>query len=205
MHSGPFFFTWRPDPCTTCMCSDGMEICAVADCAPVQCFGFPVVTRPQRCCQECDFGVNSTECAAVPVRTRRVPVQLGDTVCQEEVVEYECDKMFIVDDDGTWFGCDAIREQVNVSASDLPQRRCGPQVSQVTYETVARCNKRRLDNFEIPQDYEIDPYSCYYVNTSSPTSEPTVDATGDVVGSAPPTSPPIATPLLLVSMMVAFY
>lgn len=193
--------TWRPDPCTTCMCLEGMETCAVVDCRPVECYGFPMVMRPQRCCEECDFGVSNTECAAVPVRTRMVDVQLGESTCQEEVLEFECDKTYIVDNSGAWFQCDAVREQVNVSVNDLPQRRCGPQVSQVTYETVARCNKRRLSEFEIPQDYDPDPYSCYFVNTSSPTSEPTVSATVDVVGSALPTATPIGAPLLLVPMM----
>lgn len=178
-----------------------MEVCVVADCAPVECYGFPVVTRPWRCCQECDYNVSRTECGAVPVGTRMVEVSLGDTTCQQDVFEYECDKQFIVDDDGAWFTCDPVQEEV--TTGNLPSPRCGPLVDQVTYQTVARCQKRRLTNSEIPQDYDPDPYSCYDVDgpdTEAPTvasGSPTVDA----VSSAPPIATPIATPLLVTFVM----
>jgi hypothetical protein len=132
------------------------------------------------------------------MRIGRVPVSLGDATCQQEVLEYECDKEFIVDDEGAWFTCDPVREEVTESLGNLAP--CGPLVDQVTYERVTRCQKRRLADAEIPQDYDTDPFSCYYVNGST-SQAPGGSPTDDSISSATPIAPPTAMILTLVYMM----
>ena len=163
VHNGAFFTTWMPDNCTVCHCEAKREVCTTIECAPVECYGFPTVTKPGRCCPECDFGVGPTQCEAVPKTTRSLYVSMGDNSCRQDVVERECDKNFIFEDDreyGAWFGCEPIREEVTKSVADLPG--CVDRISHVTYKTVTRCEKRRLSQEEIPMDYDPEPHGCYY-------------------------------------------
>lgn len=171
VHSGAFFATWRPDNCTVCHCLDKKEVCTTIECAPVECYGYPMVTRPGKCCPECDFNVSATECGAVPVVTRSLYVSLGDNSCQRDVVERDCDKRHIVDSEGAWFMCEPVREEVMQSFEDVPG--CANRISHVTYKTVARCEKRRLSYHEIPQDYDPDPHRCsYYVDPQTAPGSP---------------------------------
>lgn len=175
VHNGAFFTTWMPDNCTVCRC-DGKEVCTTIECTPPECYGFPVVTRPGRCCPECDFGVGPTECRAVPVTTKSLYVSVGDSSCQQDIVELDCDKHFVVEDDGeygAWFECEPVREEVTQSVKNLSG--CADRISHVTYKTVTRCEKRRLNRWEIPQDYDPEPHSCYYyVDPQTVTAAPEI-------------------------------
>lgn len=163
VHNGAFFTTWMPDNCTVCRCEDKREVCTTIECTPVECYGFPMVTRSGKCCPECDFGISPTECGAVPVTRKSLYVAIGDNSCQQDVVERECDKHFIVEEDGeygAWFACEPVQEEVTQSVENLPG--CVDRISHVTYKTVTGCKKRRLSRQEIPLDYDPEPHSCYY-------------------------------------------
>jgi hypothetical protein len=159
VHSGAFFTTWRPDNCTICNCLDKREVCTMIQCSPPQCYGFPIVTRPGKCCPECDYGISATECGAVPVSIKSLYVSLGDSSCQRDVVLRGCNKNLFVEN-RAWFRCEPVREKVTQSVAELPG--CEGQISHVTYTTVTRCEKRQLNYYEIPQDYDPEPHRCYY-------------------------------------------
>lgn len=163
VHNGAFSTTWMPDNCTVCRCEAKMEVCTTIECSPVECYGFPTITKPGKCCPECDFGVGPTQCRAVPKTTRSLYVSLGDNSCRQDVVEQECDKNIIYEDDGeygAWFECEPVREEVTQPVADLPG--CVDRISHVTYKTVTHCEKRRLSQEEIPLDYDPEPHSCYF-------------------------------------------
>lgn len=170
VHSGAFFTTWMPDNCTVCQCLDKEKLCTTIECAPLQCYGYPTVHRSGKCCPECDFNVSKYDCGAVPVATKSLYVSLGDETCRRDVLEYACDKHYIIEDDGEWFACEPVREEVTQSFADVPGGGgCGQRISHMTYKAVARCEKRRLSDVEIPQDYDPEPHRChYYVDPQTP-------------------------------------
>ena len=198
VHHGAFFTSWKPDDCTECFCEDGQEICTAIDCAPLNCYDYPTLHRPGRCCPECDFNISASECGVIPVATTsvNVTVALGDGSCQQSVVLYRCDKNFIVEDDGTWYMCDPMQGEVTRQVRDLPTPGCGPAVSQVTYETVTSCERRELSDYEILQDYEFYPFDCYYI-VFNQTNELSLNQT---IRSSSIAN--IAPPILLTSMII---
>lgn len=94
------------------------------------------------------------------MRTKSLYVALGDVSCRRDVVEFGCDKTFGIDEKGAWFGCFPVMGTVT---EDLPG--CRGVVSQVTYQVVASCKKRRLKRAEIPMDYAPTSTTCnFYID-----------------------------------------
>ena len=155
---GAYGPSWMPDNCTVCYCEEGSrkEVCTKMECPKKDCFGFPTIHKPNRCCPECDFSskVADTECAAVPVKRKSMYVALGDKSCQRDVVTYGCDKEYITDEEGAWFSCKPV--MVNVTLS-FPDCHHGHMIGHVMYEEVRTCEKKRMELHEIPMDFDPSP------------------------------------------------
>ncbi len=92
---------WAETPCFVCQCDveRNQQFCFIIDClfpTKEQCFGRPVITRPNECCPTCDFGIPSRRCGLVPqlFGQKNITVSASDTTrsCTEEVVTRGCDK-----------------------------------------------------------------------------------------------------------------
>ena len=181
-------------------------MCFTRACVNPQCYGYPMVSRPSSCCPECDFNVSATECGVVPLGTTyvEVPVEGGGGVCRETVLSSGCDKSYVVEGED-WYSCDSVRENVTLSLEELSSQPgkvgVGGCDSAVTYESVTRCDKRRLSSHEIPQDYDPNPDRCSFVVEDGAivmTTGTTIEASGtkqegvtDFISSD---APPIAMP-----------
>jgi len=96
--------SWKPDPCSTCFCRDNEMLCGIKGCRPLTqeaCLGFPVIQRPDRCCQSCDFGKPDLGCFAIAGLTASSNITVSETdklgsvrePCSAEVPRYMCDKI----------------------------------------------------------------------------------------------------------------
>lgn len=92
---------WAENPCFVCQCDleRNQPICFIIDCffpTKEQCFGRPVITRPNECCPTCDFGIPETKCGLVPqvFGQRNITVSSSNSAreCSREVVSRGCDK-----------------------------------------------------------------------------------------------------------------
>lgn len=186
--SGCTFFryyatTWKTDPCTVCEClfPDNRESCRNIECpsGPVECYGYPVVKKPGKCCPECGFNVSASECALVALGTHTVEVEggEGDSSCLQTVVEYGCDKERFFDTSigyyGDWVFCSAVQGQVTQSVEDLPASGCALQVRNVTYETVVQCRAGHKGNgaSDAAPGIDLDESCDFQFPTESPTTE----------------------------------
>lgn len=138
--------TWQPDPCTVCSCFNDEELCTRIQCPKLECYGFPVVTRPRRCCPECDFGIAADQCGPIPIRNQSLYVALGDQQsCRADVVLHGCDKDLLLKD-GKIFKC-VSKERLQ---SHTFERNC--PIRKVVYRDVRECRIREAKPYEIPQD-----------------------------------------------------
>lgn len=160
VHYGAFDPTWKPDNCTTCYCYQNQAVCRKTKCnSHMECYGYPVVKKPGKCCPECDFGIGKNECGAIPVETKSLYVSFGDDKsCQRNVSVHYCNKLYITDGNG-WHMCRAVegKRKVNMNAEGS---KCRGKVSEVTYTDTVECVKEILDYRNIPQDYDPEPHSC---------------------------------------------
>ena len=137
---------WQPDPCTVCSCFNDQERCTRIQCSKPECYGFPLVTRPRKCCPECDYGIAADECGPIPNRNQSLYVALGDErSCQEDVVLHGCDKDLLLKD-GKIFKC-FPKERLR---SHTFERNC--PIRKVVYKDVRECTIREAKPYEIPQD-----------------------------------------------------
>lgn len=95
---------WAETPCIVCQCdvARNQKFCFIIDCffpTREQCFGRPVITRPNECCPTCDFGVPPRRCGLVPQVFGRQNITVssqpgfGRRNCTEQVVRKGCDKI----------------------------------------------------------------------------------------------------------------
>ena len=92
---------WAETPCIFCQCDkdNNQQFCSIIDCFRLtkeDCFGFPVVTRPNECCPSCDFGVPETTCRVVPqvfgAQNITVTSRPGFNICTKQIQRRGCDK-----------------------------------------------------------------------------------------------------------------
>ena len=164
VHFGAFGATWKPDNCTTCTCNQNLNqaICYNrTECGHLECYGYPSVRKPGKCCPECDFGIAKNECGIIPVRMEFLNTAYeGSVNCQQKVRKHGCDKTYIISEDGQWYKCVAIKADREVHL-DTECSKCKNEERKVTYKDTVSCEKKRIvNNWEIPQDYDPDPTSC---------------------------------------------
>ena len=137
---------WAPDPCRICRCDieRNQPICAVIDCGPTptqaECLGYPVVTKPNRCCAECDFGVPDDECHLVPrvslggTRTQEIQITAtqGRQSCDGLITPNTCDKSAFRSGDKR-FRCDPVEGDSMI----IFDQTC--PISKATYNDVISC------------------------------------------------------------------
>lgn len=92
---------WAENPCFVCQCDveNNRQFCFIIDCffpSKEDCFGRPVITRPNECCPTCDFGTPSKRCGLVPQLFGRENITVSSSAsgkdCTEQVVRKGCDK-----------------------------------------------------------------------------------------------------------------
>lgn len=90
---------WQPTPCETCSCYNNEPGCRSRQCQELtetDCYGHPVVTKPNECCQSCDFGTPATGCHVVRQPKawgqKGINIKSGYRSCAEEIFYHECDK-----------------------------------------------------------------------------------------------------------------
>ena len=137
---------WAPQPCLICQCDveQNQPLCAVIDCGPspteAECLGYPVVTKPNRCCAECDFGVPDDTCQVVPqvslpggVRDEiQITATRGHQSCSNLITPSTCDKATFRSGDKK-FRCEPVEGKKTVSFD----QNC--PISKATYTDVTRC------------------------------------------------------------------
>ena len=107
---------WKPNNCTICYCKRyRTEECFEETCPEnLDCFGYPKMKRPGKCCEECDFGAAKNECKLIPVRRKNFTLGDGSdssTMCQ--VVLHDCYKPMVWNQD-KWQVCRAKPGQATV-------------------------------------------------------------------------------------------
>ena len=129
---------WAPDPCSICHCDmeTNRAICGAIGCvASTQeaCRGYPVVTKPNKCCAECDFGVPDDTCQLVPLsQDIQIVATQGRVACGDSIIPNRCDKSKLRSGDKK-FRCEPV-EGSNVATVAQP---C--LINQVTYTDVVSC------------------------------------------------------------------
>ena len=94
---------WSPNPCQFCQCDikNNQQFCAVIACrflTKEDCFGYPVVQDPDRCCPSCDFGKPDIGCHVVPQLFSKRNITVTQSVgfkrsCTTEIIKHTCDKV----------------------------------------------------------------------------------------------------------------
>ncbi len=132
---------WSPSPCFICVCNKELnqQFCAIIDCVFLtkkDCFGYPVVTRPNECCPRCDFGVPDDTCKLVPQVFGRQNITVsatpGTRACSKTVVKRTCDKLAFRSK-GKKFRCDPVEGKRVINF----EKRC--PLCKATYTDVTRC------------------------------------------------------------------
>ena len=93
---------WAPSPCSLCQCNKELnqKYFGVTDCYFIReedCFGYPVVTKPDECCPRCDFGVPDDTCQVVPQILGKQDISVsatpGYSSCNKTIIKKTCDKI----------------------------------------------------------------------------------------------------------------
>ena len=148
VHWAAFGPQWRPDPCTLCTCSNGMQLCSATQCAMPNCFGYPVRTKPGACCPECDYRVPLDQCKPVVVKNETLSVIQGVSTCEAAVLLHHCDKTIAIKS-GRIFMCQSVTSDV-----EIQPERCSGQ--KLTYKDVVACNLTPADIM----DYDTKSSEC---------------------------------------------
>ena len=147
---------WAPNPCSVCQCTNNQPICAAIDCfSPTEedCFGYPVVTRPNDCCPRCDYGVANNTCGVVlqlfGKQNMTVSATPGAHSCNKEIVKHTCDK-FSFRSGGEKFRCDPV-----VGRRVLRFNR-GCPLYRATYSDITKCKAVKDDAVIAGCDLTVD-------------------------------------------------
>ena len=152
--AGPFFTMWFPDACSSCICRYGWKMCTQETCHPMECFGYPTVKRPGKCCEECDFGAREDECMAVPVGWKEISSLRRDKKQNcSRFLEHGCNKKYVWSQ-LEWYMCEPMEELVSLKA--VPG--CEDVPFDIYLHDIVKCIKRLADvQYDIPADYTPDP------------------------------------------------
>ena len=148
---------WAPSPCTFCRCDveSNQQFCAIIDCFPLtekDCFGYPVITRPNECCPSCDFGVPENRCRLVPQIFGRENITVSSDrgrTCSEEVIKKGCDKFGFRSSSGKRFRC-TPKEGKRLLRFDENCPLC-----RATYTDNVRCRPVRDDSIIVGCDFVV--------------------------------------------------
>lgn len=143
---------WYPDPCTLCDCVG----CTKIECPVLNCFGYPQLTKPGKCCPECDFGVSEHNCSIVPAKVRSLYVSLGERSCQSNIILHGCNLKYGLEEDGEAFKCLPNETVVSFNTSAECMRYAG--VHQIQFSDVFECTKVRIKDTRsngFPQDIVV--------------------------------------------------
>jgi len=91
----PLKLQWKPDDCTTCECIRGRKLCYREQCNETECFGYPVIKPPGKCCKVCDFSTSATACNVVPVEWKNPSLRLDALQTCTRILVHGCDKQFL--------------------------------------------------------------------------------------------------------------
>ena len=152
VHFGAFGPVWRPDNCTVCHCSNNKMKCFKKICSTLNCYGYPKVKQPGKCCKECDFGAAKNECKLIPVALKNVSMGSDDNTDCKQVLEHDCNRSFIRRG-AKWYGCIAEEGMSKLSEN------AGCEGVDGRYEDKIGCHQETTPAV-LPQDYEADPASC---------------------------------------------
>lgn len=93
---------WAENPCFVCRCDieNNFPRCFIIDCffpSKKDCFGRPVIRRPNECCPTCDFGTPKLGCSLVPRIFGRENITVSSSAttrkCTKQVIKRGCDKI----------------------------------------------------------------------------------------------------------------
>ncbi len=150
---------WYPEPCTLCGCYGCTEI----TCPHLDCFGFPTVATPGKCCPECDFGASKHNCSVVPVKIKSLYVSLGDKSCQSDIIIHGCNQRFGVEENGRLFCC--VPSEIHHTHKLDREMREYTSLDNVGYMDIGKCTKRNFHSLsarekikllqQLPQDVSV--------------------------------------------------
>ena len=163
---GAFFPSWKPDPCTFCVCVDGQEECTISECGeePI-CHGYPLVTKPGQCCPECDYGIPKDDCGVIPYKIQSLYVSLGDYSCQTDVLMHKCDKTYIYNsEERAYYLCIEIEGVRQIEMAD----KCESRIHEVTYKDAKECETKKVHDISelihvIPIYDDVSEHCAFFV------------------------------------------
>ena len=152
---------WAPNPCSICRCNEAQnqKFCGVFDCffpTEEDCFGYPVVTKPNECCPKCDFGVPDGTCAVVPriygEQDILVSAKPGSSSCSKTIIKRTCDKIGFRFE-GKKYRCDEVEGRKAVRFD----QNC--PLSLGVYNDVISCRAVQDDDLVVGCDLVVEPES----------------------------------------------
>jgi len=154
VYHGAFYSYWIPEPCSKCYCINNIKQCYLKECPEnLDCYGYPKVIRPGKCCEECDFGDSELACSLIPVSSKRHNGKDTRGSCKR-VVMHDCNRRYVYAD-GKWYSCTSHAGYTGVRDSPGCRHMRG------RYRDNVSCRQHEIkDSRSIPSDY--DPYpQCY--------------------------------------------
>jgi hypothetical protein len=148
---------WAENPCFVCQCDvkSNQQFCFIIDCffpTKEQCFGRPVITRPNECCPTCDFGIPKRRCGLVPQLFGRENITVSSSTtnrnCTEEVVKRGCDKIGFRAGKKR-FRCQPVKGKRRVEFDD----NC--PLCDARYTDNVRCKRVRDDDLIVGCDFIV--------------------------------------------------
>ncbi len=149
-----FGAVWKPNNCTTCHCNSNKKMCFTETCKTLDCFGYPTIKKPGKCCEECDFGVAHNECSLIPVGMRSISLGEGQTstTCKQVQV-YGCNTNTLWDN--RWYRCVERSGMSSISTNEGCEDVTGK------YQDVMSCDRQEIPDDELPLDTDyLDFSSC---------------------------------------------
>lgn len=152
---------WAPSPCFLCQCDEAQnqKYCGIFDCFFIteeDCFGYPVVTKPNECCPRCDFGIPDDTCGVVPQihgeRQISVSAMPGSTSCNKTITRHTCDKIGFRSE-GKTYRCSEVQGRRSVRFD----QNC-PLIWGI-YDDVTRCRVVEDEDLVVGCDLVVQPES----------------------------------------------
>lgn len=145
--------SWKPDPCTTCYCVSGEQLCEEKACPPLDCPTEMVVKKPGVCCSYCNYA--KIKCALVASQTVNISIahdsnnddgvvdedklvsggrRRGDDPCRMQVTKHRCERRMLMKH-GRMYKCVPRSQKRHVSVD----RRCNLNRAKISYNDVTQC------------------------------------------------------------------
>ena len=163
--------SWKPEPCTTCRCVSGKQLCDKMACPRLDCPSELVATKPGVCCPYCNY--SKIRCAVVSSKTVNISIaeyavvdanrlDPGDRKSEEDkcviqVTRHRCERKFL-NMHGRMYKCVARSQKRHVSVD----RRCQLSRAKISFTDVTQCVGHVLGAWKL-RNNEPEPHCDFFV------------------------------------------